>query len=64
MTQELSDRYSSAEKLLDRVLHRAAKHQFPWDRKDAKINAMRAILLSWAANNEVCMSSLEDHAEI
>lgn len=61
---ELADRYSQAEDLLNRVLRRAAKHQLPWDRKDAKIAAMRAILLSWAANYSACMNSLEDHAEI
>lgn len=59
-----ADRYQSAEKHLDRILQRAAKHQLPWDRKDAKINALRAILLSWAANYSACMSSLEDHAQI
>ena len=59
-----ADRYQSAEKHLDRVLQRAAKHQLPWDRKDAKINALRAILLSWAANYSACMNSLEDHAQI
>lgn len=64
MTQETADRYTQAEALLNRVLHRAAKHQLPWDRKDAKINALRAILLSWAANYPDCMNSLEDHAEI
>lgn len=64
MTQETADRYESAEKHLDAILHRAAKHQLPWMRKDAKINAMRAILLSWAANYSACMNSLEDHAEI
>ena len=57
-------RYQSAEKHLDRILQRAAKHQLPWDRKDAKINALRAILLSWAANYSACMNSLEDHAQI
>ena len=64
MTQEASERYTQAESLLNRVLHRAAKHQLPWDRKQAKIDAMRAILLSWAANYPDCMDSLEDHAEI
>lgn len=59
-----ADRYQSAEKHLDRILQRAAKHQLPWDRKDAKINALRAILLSWAANYSACMNSLEDHAQI
>lgn len=59
-----ADRYQSAEKHLDRILQRAAKHQLPWDRKDAKINALRAILLSWAANYSACMNSLEDHAKI
>ena len=59
-----ADRYQSAEKHLDRILQRAAKHQLPWDRKDAKINAMRAILLSWAASYSACMNSLEDHAQI
>lgn len=61
---ELADRYEIAEKHLNRVLERAAKHQLPWDRKDAKITAMRAILLSWAANYPQCLESLEDHAEI
>jgi hypothetical protein len=64
MTQETATRYEIAEKHLNRVLTRAEKHQLPWDRKDAKINAMRAILLSWAANYPACMNSLEDHAEI
>lgn len=64
MNQETATRYEIAEKHLKRVLHRAAKHQFPWDRKDAKINAMRAILLSWAANYTACANSLEDHAAI
>ena len=64
MTQELTDRYPIAEKHLERVLHRAAKHQLPWDRKDAKITAMRSILLSWAANYPQCFESLEDHAAI
>ena len=59
-----ADRYQSAEKHLDRILQRAAKHQLPWERKDAKINALRAILLSWAANYSACMNSLEDHAQI
>lgn len=61
---ETADRYEKVESLLNRVLHRAAKHQLPWDRKDTKINALRAILLSWAANYPDCMNSLEDHAEI
>ena len=64
MTQETATRYAIAEKHLNRVLKRAAKHQLPWDRKDAKITAMRAILLSWAANYSACMNSLEDHAAI
>lgn len=59
-----ADRYQSAEKHLDRILQRAAKHQLPWGRKDAKINVLRAILLSWAANYSACMNSLEDHAQI
>lgn len=59
-----ADRYQSAEKHLDRVLQRATKHQLPWDRKEAKINALRAILLSWAANYSACMNSLKDHAQI
>lgn len=58
------EQYQQAEALLNRVLQRAAKRQLPWDRKDAKINALRAILLSWAANYHDCMASLEDHAEI
>lgn len=61
---ETADRYEAAKSFLNRVLQRAAKHQLPWDRKDAKINALRAILLSWAANYSDCMNSLEDHAEI
>ena len=64
MTQETADRYEAAEALLNHVLLRAAKHQLPWDRKDAKITALRAILLSWAANYSACMNSLEDHAKI
>ena len=64
MTQETATRYEIAESHLNRVLHRAAKHQLPWDRKEAKINAMRAILLSWAANYPQCLESLEDHAAI
>lgn len=64
MTQETATRYEIAEKHLNRVLHRAAKHQLPWMRKDAKINAMRSILLSWAANYTACANSLEDHAAI
>ena len=64
MTQETATRYEIAEKHLNRVLERAAKHQLPWDRKEAKIAAMRAILLSWAANYSACMNSLEDHASI
>ena len=58
------EQYQKAEAILNRVLERAAKHQLPWDRKQAKIDAMRAILLSWAANYPDCMDSLEDHAEI
>lgn len=58
------EQYQQAEALLNRVLHRAAKHQLPWDRKQAKIDAMHAILLSWAANYTDCMASLKDHAEI
>lgn len=64
MTQEPTDRYTQAESHLNRVLERAVKHHLPWDRKDAKITAMRAILLSWAANYSACMNSLEDHAAI
>lgn len=64
MTQKTATRYAIAEKHLNRVLQRAAKHQLPWDRKDAKIAAMRAIMLSWAANYPQCLESLEDHAEI
>ena len=64
MTQETATRYEIAEKYLNSVLHRAAKHQLPWMRKDAKITAMRAILLSWAANYSACMNSIEDHAAI
>jgi len=64
MTHDTTARYEQAEALLNRVLHRAAKHQLPWDRKEAKIAAMRAILLSWAANYPQCLESLEDHAEI
>jgi hypothetical protein len=64
MTSETTARYEQAESHLNRVLHRAAKHRLPWERKDAKINAMRAILLSWAANYSACMNSIEDHAEI
>lgn len=62
--QELADRYASAEKHLDAILDRAAKHQLPWERKQTKITALRAILLSWAANYPACMESLKDHAEI
>lgn len=58
------EQYQKAESLLDRILQKAAKHQLPWDRKDAKINALRAILLSWAANYSACMNSLKDHAQI
>lgn len=64
MTQETATRYEIAEKHLNRVLHRAAKHHLPWDRKQAKIDAMRAILLSWAANYPSCLESLEAHAKI
>lgn len=64
MTSETTARYEIAESHLNRVLERAAKHQLPWDRKEAKIDAMRAILLSWAANYSACMNSIEDHAEI
>lgn len=64
MTQEAADRHEQAEALINRLLDRAAKHQLPWDRKDAKITALRAILLSWAANYPACMESLEDHAKI
>ena len=64
MTQETSTRYEIAEKLLNLILQRAAKHQLPWMRKEAKITAMKAILLSWAANYPDCMNSLEDHAAI
>lgn len=61
---ELACRYEQAEALLNRVLQRTAKHQPPWDRKEAKITAMRAILLSWAANYPQCLESLENHAKI
>ena len=64
MTTETTTLYEQAETLLNRVLTRAAKHRLPWDRKDAKIDALRAILLSWAANYPACMESLEDHAKI
>ena len=58
------EQYQKAESLLNRILQRAAKHQLPWERKNAKINALRAILLSWAANYSACMNSLKDHAQI
>lgn len=66
MTTEpsLSDNYERAEKLLDSILTRAVKHALPWDRKQTKIDVMRAILLSFAANYSACMRSLEEHAKI
>lgn len=60
----LSDNYERAEKLLDSILTRAAKHALPWERRQAKIERMRAILLSFAANYSACMRSLEEHAKI
>lgn len=64
MNLSQSKRYEQAGALLKAVLSRAVKHLMPWDRKQAKIDAMQAILLSWAANIPECMESLKEHAKI